>query len=56
LLRSTSKCTTSIDNVGKPEGKRSLEEPRRRWKDNIIMDLMEGVDWMHVVQDEDQLA
>jgi hypothetical protein len=25
--------------VGKPEGKRSLERPRRRWVDNIIMDL-----------------
>jgi hypothetical protein len=25
--------------VGKPEGKRPLEKPRRRWKDNIRMDL-----------------
>ena len=33
--------------VGKPEGKRPLERPRRRWKDNIKMDLQEvecGVD------------
>jgi hypothetical protein len=27
--------------VGKPEGKRSLERPRRRWEDNIKMDLQE---------------
>jgi hypothetical protein len=27
--------------VGKPEGKRPLERPRRRWKDNIKMDLKE---------------
>jgi hypothetical protein len=36
--------------VGKPEGKRSLGRPRRRWKDNIKMDilLMElgVVDWI----------
>ena len=28
--------------VGKPEGKRSLGRPRRRWEDNIKMDLQEG--------------
>jgi hypothetical protein len=27
--------------VGKPEGKRPLEKPRRRWEDNIKMDLQE---------------
>jgi hypothetical protein len=27
--------------VGKPEGKRSLGRPRRRWEDNIRMDLQE---------------
>jgi hypothetical protein len=36
--------------VGKPEGKRSLGRPRRRWVDNIKMDLREigwgGVDWI----------
>jgi hypothetical protein len=35
--------------VGKPEGKRQLGRPRRRWVDNIKMDLREigwdGVDW-----------
>jgi hypothetical protein len=44
--------------VGKPEGKRPLGRPRRRWVDNIKMDLREigwdGVDWMDVVQDRDQ--
>jgi len=29
--------------VGKPEGKRPLGRPRRRWEDNIKMDLQKGV-------------
>jgi hypothetical protein len=33
--------------VGKPERKRSLSRPRRRWVDNIIMDLG-GVEWCDV--------
>ena len=41
--------------VGKPEGKRSLGRPRRRWEDNIKMDLPElggGCgDWMELAQD-----
>jgi hypothetical protein len=41
----------------KPEGKRPLVRPRRRWEDNIRMDLREigweGVDWMHLAQDRD---
>jgi hypothetical protein len=44
--------------VGKPEGKRSLGRPRRRWVDNIRMDLREirwdGVDWIDMAQDRDQ--
>jgi hypothetical protein len=36
--------------VGKPEGKRPLGRPRRRWVDNIKMDLREvgwdGMDWI----------
>jgi len=44
--------------VGKPEGKRPLGRPRRRWEDNIKMDLQEvgGVceDWMELVQDRDR--
>ena len=43
--------------VGKPEGKRSFGIPRRRWKDNIKMDLEEigrGCgDWMELAQDRD---
>jgi hypothetical protein len=38
--------------VGKPEEKRPLGRPRRRWEDNIIMDLREigseDVDWIHL--------
>jgi hypothetical protein len=44
--------------VGKPEGKRPLGRPRRRWVDNIKMDLREigwnGMDWIDLVQDRDQ--
>jgi hypothetical protein len=40
--------------VGKPEGKRSLGRIRRRWVDNITMDLREigwdGTDWIDLVQ------
>ena len=41
--------------VGKPEGKRPLGRPRRRWEDNIKMDLQEvGCwDWMDLAQDRD---
>jgi hypothetical protein len=44
--------------VGKPEGRRSLGRPRRRWEDNIKMDLEEvgrGCgDWMEWAQDRDR--
>jgi hypothetical protein len=44
--------------VGKPEGKRPLRRPRRRWADIIKMDLREkgwdGVDWIILAQDRDQ--
>jgi hypothetical protein len=44
--------------VGKPGGKRPLGRPRRRWVDNIEMDLREtgwdGVDWIDLAQDRDQ--
>ena len=43
--------------VGKPEGKRPLGRPRRRWEDNIKMDLQEvgggRGDWMELPQDKD---
>jgi hypothetical protein len=38
--------------VGKPEGKKPLERPRRRWVNNIKMDLREmergGMDWINL--------
>jgi hypothetical protein len=38
--------------VGKPEGKKPLRRPRRRWGGNIRMDIREigwrGVEWMHL--------
>jgi len=44
--------------VGKPEGKRPLRRPRRRWEDNIKMDLQEvgrgGMDWIDLAQDMDR--
>jgi len=43
--------------VGKLEGKRPLWRPRRRWEDNIKMDLREvggSGDWMELVQDRDR--
>jgi hypothetical protein len=44
--------------VRKPEGKRPLGRARRRWKNNIAMDLREigwkGVDWIHLTQDRGQ--
>jgi len=44
--------------VGKPEGKRPLGRPRRRWEDNIKMDLQVvgcgGMDWIEVAQDRDK--
>jgi hypothetical protein len=44
--------------VGKPEGKNSLVRPRRRWEDNIKMDLQEegcgGIEWIEMAQDRDR--
>ena len=44
--------------MGKPEGKSPLGRPRRRWKDNIKMDLLEvrcgGMDWIELAQDRDK--
>ena len=44
--------------VGKPEGNRPLGRPRRRWEDNIEMDLREVVggcgDWMELAQYRDR--
>jgi len=45
--------------MGKPEGKRPLGRPRRRWEDNIKMDLQVvgcgGTDWIVLAQDRDRL-
>jgi hypothetical protein len=44
--------------VGKPEGKRPLGRPRRKWVYNIKIDLREmgydGMDWIYLAQDRDQ--
>jgi hypothetical protein len=44
--------------AGKPEGKIPLMRPRRRWEDNIRMDLHEigcgGMNWVGLVQDRDR--
>jgi hypothetical protein len=44
--------------VGRPEGRRPLGRPRRRWEDNINMNLREiwfgDVDWIHWAHDRDR--
>jgi hypothetical protein len=44
--------------VGKPEGNRPLGRPRRKWVDNIKMDLREtgwhGIDWINVAQNREK--
>jgi hypothetical protein len=44
--------------VGKPEGRRRLGRTRRRWVDNIKIDVLEivwgGVDWVGLAQDRDK--
>jgi hypothetical protein len=44
--------------VGKPEGKRPLGRPRRRWEDGIRMDLREiglgDIDWIRLSKDRDR--
>jgi len=44
--------------VGNPEGKRPLGRHRRRWDDNIKMDLQEvggeGMDWIELAEDRDR--
>jgi hypothetical protein len=44
--------------VGKPEGKRPLGRPKRRWVNNIKIDLRKigwvGMDWIDLAQDRDQ--
>ena len=44
--------------MGKPEGKRPLVRPKRRWEDNIKMDLQGvrcgGMDWIELAEDKDR--
>ena len=44
--------------MGKPEGKRPLGRPRRRWEGNMEMDFQEvayeGMDWIDLTQDRDR--
>jgi hypothetical protein len=58
-------CSTNVEKrnahrilVGKPDGKRPLGRRRRRWVDNIKMELRDkgwdGVDWIDMAQDRDQ--
>jgi hypothetical protein len=46
--------------VGKPEGERPLGRPRRRWKNNIKINIQEmgcwGIDWIDLAQDRGQIA
>ena len=50
------RCINSV-LVGKSEGKIPLGRPRRRWKDNIKMDLQDvgcgDIDWIELAQDRD---
>ena len=44
--------------MGNPEGKRPLGRPRRRWENNIKLDLEEvgcgGMDWIELARDKDR--
>ena len=54
---SEGKCNDRV-LVGKPEGKRPLGRHRRRWEDNIKMDLQEvgcgDMDWIELAQDRNR--
>ena len=51
-------CSVYRVLVGKPEGKRPLGKPRRRWEDNIKIDLQEVEcgckDWIELAQDRNR--
>jgi hypothetical protein len=57
VARMGEKRSAYIIFMGKPEGKRPPGRPRRRWVDNIKMDLKEigrdGMDWIDLAQDRD---
>jgi hypothetical protein len=58
VARMSERRNTSRLLVGKPEERRPLRRPRRRWTDTIKMDLGEirwgGVDWIGLAQNRDQ--
>jgi hypothetical protein len=58
VTRIREKRNTYRLSVGMPEGNRPLRRPRRRWEDNIRMDLAEmrwgNVDWIGLAQDRDR--
>jgi hypothetical protein len=60
MVRACSTTGGSVYRVvlGKPEGKRPLGRPSRRWEDNIKMDLQEvgygGMDWIDLAQDREK--
>jgi hypothetical protein len=58
VARMGEKRNAYVLSVGKPEGKIPLRRPRRRWADNIKMDILEigsgGVDWISLAQDRDK--
>jgi hypothetical protein len=58
VARMTDRRGTYRVLVGRPEGRRPLGRPRRRWENNIKMDLQEvkwgGTDWIPLAQDRDR--
>ena len=58
VLSAVALKTTVFPYIYKPEGKRPLRRPRRRWVDNIRMDLQEVgcgyMDWIGLAQDRDR--
>ena len=58
VARMGEKRSVCRDTVGKPEWKRPLGRPRRRWEDSIKIDLQEvgcgGIDWIDLAQDKDR--
>jgi len=57
-MASTEKINQLQQWVGRPEGKRPLARPRRRWEDNIKLELWEividGANWIRLSQDKVQ--
>ena len=58
IVRMGEKLNAYRVSVGKPEGKRQLGRPRKRWKGNVEMCLKkyerEREEWIHLTQDKDQ--